>query len=113
MLFDYSFRLYLNYLTLTNYNLNPLLFLGSSTDCRKPCRSFSHCSLNHSPIGCLFTVSTNLFSINRTFLNLESVILDFKSSPMLFGIDCSIASDSFLFRQKAVYHIFGKSDGIT
>lgn len=44
------------------YSLNPLLFLGSSVDCRKPCRSFSHCSLNHSPIGCLFMVSSNLFS---------------------------------------------------
>ena len=71
MLFDYSFRLYLNYLTLTNYNLNPLLFLGSSTDCRKPCRSFSHCSLNHSPIGCLFTVSTNLFSSTELFSTLK------------------------------------------
>ena len=45
-----------------NYSLNPLLFLGSSADCRKPCRSFSHCSLNHSPIGCLFIVSTNLLA---------------------------------------------------
>jgi len=43
-----------------NYNLNPLLFLGSSADCRKLCRSFSHCSLNHSLIGRLFIVSTNL-----------------------------------------------------
>ena len=31
---------------------------------------------------------------------------------MLFGIDFSIASDSFLFGQKTVYHVFGKSDGI-
>ncbi len=36
------------------YNLNPLLFLGSSADCRKLRLNFSHCSLNHSPIGCLF-----------------------------------------------------------
>ena len=50
-----------------NYNLNPLLFLGSSADCRKPCRSFSHCSLNHSPIGCLFIVSTSLLLSTELF----------------------------------------------
>ena len=50
-----------------NYSLNPLLFLGSSADCRKPCRSFSHCSLNHSPIGCLFIVSTNLLLSTELF----------------------------------------------
>ena len=32
---------------------------------------------------------------------------------MFFGIDFSIASDSFFFCQKAVYHIFGKSDKMT
>ena len=50
-----------------NYSLNPLLFLDSSADCRKPCRSFSHCSLNHSPIGCLFIVSTNLLLSTELF----------------------------------------------
>ena len=43
-----------------NYNFNPLLFLGSSVDCLKLRLNFSHCSLNHSPIGCLFMVSTSL-----------------------------------------------------
>ena len=43
-----------------NYNLNPLLFLGSSANIRKLCRNLSNCSLNHSPIGCLFMVSISL-----------------------------------------------------
>ena len=42
----------------------------------------------------------------------KNVILDVKLSSVLFGIDFSIASDGFLFCQKTVYHIFGKSDGI-
>lgn len=42
------------------YNFIPLLFLGSSTVCRKPLLNFSHCSLNHSLIGCLFMVRTSL-----------------------------------------------------
>ena len=58
-----------------NYNLNPLLFLGSSVDCSNPCRSFSHCFLNHSPIGCLFTVSTNLLSSTKLFSTLKMSFL--------------------------------------
>ena len=58
-----------------NYNLKPLLFLGSSADCRKTCRSFSHCSLNHSPIGCLFIVSTNLLSSAELFSTLKMSFL--------------------------------------
>nr|DAR04854.1 MAG TPA: hypothetical protein [Bacteriophage sp.] len=50
--------------------MNPLLFLGSSVF-RKPCRSFSHCSLNHSPIGCLFMVSTSLLSLVGFFSTLK------------------------------------------
>lgn len=75
MLFDYSFRLYLNYLTLMNYNLNPLLFLGSSSDCRKPRLNFSHCSLNHSPIGCLFMVNTSLLLSIGCFSTLKISLL--------------------------------------
>ena len=45
------------------YNFIPLLFLGSSTVCRKPLLNFSHCSLNHSSIGCpivgLITISSD------------------------------------------------------
>lgn len=51
--------------------------------------------------------------INRIFLNLKNVILDVKLTSVFFGINPTIASDSFLFCQKTVYHIFGKSDGIT
>ena len=58
-----------------NYNLNPLLFLGSYADCRKPCRSFSHCSLNHSLIGCLFIVSTNLLLSTELFSTLKTSFL--------------------------------------
>ena len=57
------------------YNLNPLLILGSSAGCRKPCRSFSHCSLNHSLIGCLFMVSTSLLSSVGFFSTLKMSFL--------------------------------------
>ena len=43
----------------------------------------------------------------------ENIILDVKLTSVFFGINPTIASDSFLFCQNTVYHIFGKSDGIT
>ena len=55
-----------------NYNFNPLLFLGSSVDCLKPRLNFSHCSLNHSSIGCLFMVSTSLLSSVGFFSTLKT-----------------------------------------
>ena len=54
-----------------NYNFNPLLFLGSSVDCLKPRLNFSHCSLNHSPIGCLLMVSSSLLSSVGFFSTLK------------------------------------------
>ena len=36
-----------------------MLFLGFSTDFRKPCRNLSHCSLNHSPITCPLMASAS------------------------------------------------------
>lgn len=57
------------------YNLKPLLFLGFSSDCRKPRLNFSHCSMNHSLIGCLFIVSTNLLSSIELFSTLKILFL--------------------------------------
>ena len=59
------------------YNLNPLFFLGSSVF-RNPSCNFFHCSLNHSPIGCLFMVSISLINMlkvyNRIHLTLYKVM---------------------------------------
>ena len=44
------------------YILNPLDFCSFCTELRRCCCNFSHCSLNHSPIGCLFMVSAGVYS---------------------------------------------------
>ena len=94
------------------YNLNPPPFLGSSGAFRKPCPNLPNCSLNQSPIGCLFMVSTSLLlSVGLCLLYLENIILDVKLPSVFFRINPAVASDSFFLCQKALYHFFGEADG--
>ena len=55
----------------STYNLNPLSFLCSSSALRELCPSLPNCSLNHSPIGCLFMVSISLLSSVGFFSTLK------------------------------------------
>ena len=83
------------------------LFFGSLSVLWMLCRSLPNCSLNQSPIGCLFMVSTSLL----LSVGLENIILDVKLPSVFFGINPAVASDSFFLCQKALYHFFGEADG--
>ena len=62
---------------LSDYILNPLDFCSLCTELRRCWCNFSHCSLNHSLIGCWFMVSINLLSSTKLFSALKMLFLIF------------------------------------